>query len=113
MYIYIYILLFIYLFICLVLQLVMVDPVAVILIILIIYLIKSYLFGEQKNNSILWRLYGNGTFQTLADKFSTLEEVTEAVRKSGLESCNLIIGERDGYEFTFLLNLFLYVILMN
>ena len=38
--------------------------------------------------------WGKGTsFQAIADKFNSLDEVSNAVRRAGLESSNLIFGE--------------------
>ncbi|XP_045163069.2 uncharacterized protein LOC123527573 isoform X1 [Mercenaria mercenaria] len=47
---------------------------------------------KLKNNSI-YRMYMGGTHSgKIIDKFTSLDEVTEAVRKAGLESSNLIFG---------------------
>ena len=38
--------------------------------------------------------WGRGTsFQTIVDKFNSLDEVSNAVRRAGLESSNLLFGE--------------------
>ena len=67
----------------------------VLLIIFVIYLIYNYCFGGSKNGhskSRLWTMYGNTSFEAIADKFTSVEDVTEAIRKCGLESSNLIFG---------------------
>ncbi|XP_067950707.1 uncharacterized protein [Watersipora subatra] len=67
----------------------------VLLTIFVIYLIYNYCFGGSKNGhskSRLWTMYGNTSFEAIADKFTSVEDVTEAIRKCGLESSNLIFG---------------------
>jgi E3 ubiquitin-protein ligase RGLG len=39
-----------------------------------------------------WDARGSATFQTIVDKYTTFEQVTEALREAGLESSNLILG---------------------
>ena len=43
-------------------------------------------------NSLL-RLFGVRHVNAIVDQFKTLDQVTDAVQKAGLESCNLIFGE--------------------
>ena len=46
----------------------------------------------QKNS--VWSLFGGGSsYDAILDKFTSLEDVTNAIRQAGLESCNLIFGK--------------------
>ncbi|XP_060071306.1 uncharacterized protein LOC132551209 isoform X1 [Ylistrum balloti] len=47
---------------------------------------------SQLQNNSLFRMFNGNSFDSILDKFSTLEEVQTAIRKAGLESCNLIFG---------------------
>ena len=46
----------------------------------------GWLFGSGSGDS-------SNTFQTIIDKFHTLDEVTDAVRHAGLESSNILFGK--------------------
>ena len=46
----------------------------------------------ENSKSTLWNMYGNNSFEAIADNFTSLEAVTDAVKKCGLESSNLIFG---------------------
>ncbi|XP_023930422.1 copine family protein 1-like isoform X1 [Lingula anatina] len=46
---------------------------------------------ETRRNSVL-NYFGVDDIRLISDRFTSLEEVTEAIRKAGLESCNLIFG---------------------
>ncbi|XP_072035159.1 uncharacterized protein [Amphiura filiformis] len=55
--------------------------------------------SAEENPSIWGWIFGSGgsanssnSFQTIIDKFHTLDEVTDAVRHAGLESSNLLFG---------------------
>jgi hypothetical protein len=41
----------------------------------------------------------------ILDEFNTLEEVREAIRKQGLETCNLIFGKFVNFIYCLLFNL--------
>lgn len=58
------------------------------LLILLLVAVLTYLSAQKKSAT---KGKGKG-FATIQDKFETLEAVQEALRKAGLESCNLIIG---------------------
>ncbi|CAC5383076.1 unnamed protein product [Mytilus coruscus] len=49
--------------------------------------------ANMQHNSI-WNMFGGGgsDYNAIMDKFSSLEEVQNAIRQAGLESCNLIFG---------------------
>lgn len=47
--------------------------------------------GSERNNSML-QLLKTDDLHAVAEKFSTLEAVSAAIRRAGLESCNLIFG---------------------
>lgn len=46
----------------------------------------------RRPNSLL-RLYRVRHINAIVDQFKTLDQVTDAIHKAGLESCNLIFGE--------------------
>jgi hypothetical protein len=47
----------------------------------------------MQNNSI-WNLFGKGTsYDSILDRFTSLDDVTSAIKQAGLESCNLIFGK--------------------
>ncbi|VDH93868.1 Hypothetical predicted protein [Mytilus galloprovincialis] len=49
--------------------------------------------ASMQQNSI-WNMFGGGgsDYNAILDKFTSLEEVQNAIRQAGLESCNLIFG---------------------
>lgn len=50
--------------------------------------------ASMQQNSI-WNMFGGGgsDYNAILDKFTSLEEVQNAIRQAGLESCNLIFGK--------------------
>lgn len=49
--------------------------------------------ASMQENSI-WKMFGGGgsNYDAILDKFTSLDDVTTAIRQAGLESCNLIFG---------------------
>ncbi|XP_071146406.1 uncharacterized protein [Mytilus edulis] len=49
--------------------------------------------ASMQQNSV-WNMFGGGgsDYNAILDKFTSLEEVQNAIRQAGLESCNLIFG---------------------
>ncbi|XP_061193007.1 uncharacterized protein LOC133201230 [Saccostrea echinata] len=47
--------------------------------------------SKMKSNS-LFSMFGGSNYSSFVDRFTSLEDVTAAVRKAGLESCGLIFG---------------------
>lgn len=49
---------------------------------------------SRAQNSTIFKMFGGGAkhASVILDKFTTLDEVTDAVRKAGLEACGLIFG---------------------
>eukprot|EP00056_Hartaetosiga_gracilis_P020941 m.22020 g.22020 ORF g.22020 m.22020 type:complete len:294 (-) comp8791_c0_seq2:155-1036(-) len=56
-----------------------------------LYLLYNYLFKERRGGITTGRKR-RATFHTIRDRYRSIDEVSEAIRKSGLESCNLIVG---------------------
>ena len=51
------------------------------------------LSSEQMQNNSIWNLFGKGTsYDSILDRFTSLDDVTSAIKQAGLESCNLIFG---------------------
>lgn len=48
--------------------------------------------SEVRRPNSLLRLYGVRHINAIVDQFKTLDQVTDAIHKAGLESCNLIFG---------------------
>ena len=48
----------------------------------------------MQQNSV-WKMFGGGSsnYNAILDKFTSLDNVTNAIRQAGLESCNLIFGK--------------------
>ena len=74
------------------------DIVTSIIIVGILLYVLNLIFGKktQVKNSLL-DLYKVRHVDAIADRFKTLDEVSEAVRKAGLESSNLIFGRYNTY----------------
>ncbi|XP_062602531.1 copine family protein 1-like, partial [Saccostrea cucullata] len=47
--------------------------------------------SKMKSNS-MFSMFGGSNYSSFVDRFTSLEDVTTAVRKAGLESCGLIFG---------------------
>lgn len=47
--------------------------------------------SKMKSNS-LFSMFGGSNYSSFVDRFTSLEDVTTAIRKAGLESCGLIFG---------------------
>jgi len=52
------------------------------------------LSSEQMQHNSVWNLFGKGTsYDSILDRFTSLDDVTSAIKQAGLESCNLIFGK--------------------
>ena len=46
----------------------------------------------MQTNSI-FKAFGGQSYDAILDRFTSLDDVKDAIRKAGLESCNLIFGK--------------------
>lgn len=67
------------------------EVISIIIFVVIIVAVYLYYGSSSKNKGQSSRSSAKHA-NAILDKFTTLEEVTDAVRKAGLESCNLIFG---------------------
>ena len=74
---------------------------------------------DASENPSVWSwIFGSGnssnSFQTIIDKFYTLDEVTDAIRHAGLESSNLLFGKLFQHTMSFyhlIVNIIMYILL--
>ncbi|CAD5116547.1 DgyrCDS5426 [Dimorphilus gyrociliatus] len=65
--------------------------IVVVIIWLLVRWFKNRKLTKVKSNSF-FQLYGTKKFQLIADRFHSIEDVSEAIRAAGLESSNIIFG---------------------
>lgn len=53
----------------------------------------SQMKAKKTNSNSLFSFFGGSSYSSFVDRFTSLEDVTTAIRKAGLESCGLIFGE--------------------
>jgi hypothetical protein len=79
------------------------EEVSIIIFAIIFFLVLYFCGGSNssasssqikiKKSNSLFTLFGGSSYSRFVDRFTSLEDVTMAIRKAGLESCGLIFGE--------------------
>lgn len=53
----------------------------------------SQMKAKKSNSNSLFSFFGGSSYSSFVDRFTSLEDVTTAIRKAGVEGCGLIFGE--------------------
>lgn len=53
----------------------------------------SQMKAKKSNSNSFFSFFGGSSYSSFVDRFTSLEDVTTAIRKAGVEGCGLIFGE--------------------